>query len=363
MINKIPQEHPLYKYRILFNGYNPVNEISKRSAFWPSQVNVFDKKMVYYDDYYGRFYTGELLNKVAMVYGSTLNDYNHGAEISLQKVDSLRVPYRQIPVYKANNLKEIINAVKQMKRYSPAYTFLYRGQGRIYTLERNEIERRMLFGYDESLKEPSFLPSFLRQNLDYHKIVSAWHNTCSLLLEGLHETHKDELAGYRHFEKFHLLALGLAQHYGLPSVGLDLTDDIRVALWFAIYKATYSNQDHVKAELVKDDEAEPTIFVFRCSPNSIFRYSDILKNLGAHRPQNQRAFFNHCGWGLAKNQLALDLACAFRVDASFAEELPDGFIDYLFPEQKDDEVLRAFIRIKNIYKGTELGTLLEGIYI
>ena len=363
MIYKIPQEHPLYKYRILFNGYNPVNEISKRSAFWPSQVNVFDEKMVYYDDYYGRFFTGNFLNKVAMVYGGALKDYDHGAKISLQKVDSLRVPYRHIPVYKANNLKEILDAVEQMKLYSPDYTFLYRGQGRIYTLERAVNERRMLFGCDESLKEPSFLPSFLRQNLDYQKVVSAWHNACSILLEALFVTHKDELADYRHFEKFHLLALGLAQHYGLPSVGLDLTDDVRVALWFAIYKATYSNQEHVKAELVKDGEAEPTIFIFRCSSNSIFRYSDIIKDLGAHRPQNQCAYFNHCGWGLAKNQLALELACAFRVDASFENELSDGFIDYLFPEQKDDEVLRAFIHIKNIYKGTELGKMLEGIYM
>jgi len=363
MINIIPQEHPLYKYRILFNGYNPINEISARSVFLPSQVNIFDEKKVYYDDYYGRFFTGNYLNKVTMVYGGALKDYNHGAKISLQKVDSLRVPYRQIPVYKANNLKEVINAVEQMKLYSPDYTFLYRGQGRIYTLEREVNERIMLFGCDESLKEPSFLPSFLRQNLDHQKVVSAWHNVCSLLFEELSEIHKDELADYRHFEKFHLLALGLAQHYGLPSVGLDLTDDIRVALWFAIYKATYSNQDHVKAKLVKNDEAEPTIFVFRCSPNSIFRYLDIIKGIGAHRPQNQRAYFNYCGWGLAKNQLALDLVCAFRVNASFAKELPDEFVDHLFPEQKDDEVLRAFIRIKNIYKGTELGKMLEGIYL
>lgn len=363
MIKKIPIEHPLYKYRILFNGYIPVNEISAGSVFLPSQVNFFDKKMVYYDDYYGRFFTGDYLNKVAVVYGSTLKDYNHGAKISLPKVDSLRVPYRQIPVYKASNLREIIDAVEQMKLYSPDYTFLYRGQGRIYTLKREVNERRMLFGYDASLKEPSFLPSFLRQNLDYQKLVSAWHNACSLLLEALSKNHIDELADYRHFEKFHLLALGLAQHYGLPSVGLDLTDDIQVALWFAIYKATYSNHEHVKAELAKDDEAEPTIFVFRCSSNSIFRYSDIIKDYGAHRPQNQRAYFNHCGWGLAKNQLALDLSCAFRVDASFAKELPDGFVDYLFPKQKDDEVLRAFLCIKDIYKGTDLGKMLEGIYL
>ena len=118
-------------------------------------------------------------------------------------------------------------------------------------------------------------------------------------------------------ELFHLLALGLAQHYGLPSVGLDLTDDLKVALWFAIYKATYSSKEPVKAELVKDEDNEATIFVFRCHPRSVYRYSDLVKGIGAHRPDAQRAYFNYCGWGLAKNQFILIITMEDSLPVNF----------------------------------------------
>ena len=89
----------------------------------------------------------------------------------------------------------------------------------------------------------------------------------------------------------------------------------------------------------------------------------MVKGIGAHRPDAQRAYFNYCGWGLSKNQLALDLACAFRVDCSFAKELPDNYIRYLFPRMEDDEVLRVLLHIKDMYQGTELGEMLEKIYL
>ena len=66
---------------------------------------------------------------------------------------------------------------------------------------------------------------------------------------------------------------------------------------------------------------------------------------------------------MAKNQLALDLVCAFRVDASFAKELPENYIEHLFPKKEDDEVLRILLQIKDMYQGTELGEMMEKIYL
>ena len=352
----------LFKYRILYNGYPIVNEYSQGAIPLPYPVDKYDVEKVYFDDNYGRFFTGDFLNQKAMVYGGILLDYDHGADINMERVDSLRVPYRLIPVFKANNLQEIEQAVEQMKRHSPDNTFLYRGQGQIYTINRTEEEKLELYGCFMPVKEPSFLPSFIRSKLNYDKVVSAWHNVCALLTKELMRSHPDKFFDLRQRELFHLLALGLAQHYGLPSVGLDLTDDLKVALWFAIYKATYSSKEPVKAELV-DESSEATIFVFRCHPRSVYRYSDLVKGIGAHRPDAQRAYFNYCGWGLSKNQLALDLACAFRVDCSFAKELPDNFIRYLFPRMEDDEVLRVLLHIKDMYQGTELGEMMEKIYL
>ena len=363
-MKSIVKYHPLYKYRILYNGYNLVNELSYGAHFYSSPVNIFDKSKVYYDEYYGRFFTGDCLNQATMVYGGFLGYYDHGAKTDLQIVDHLHVPYRLVPIFKANNLQEIIVAVEQMKKYSPDHTFLFRGQEKIYTIERSKEERDWLFGVFLPVKEPSFLPSYIRQKQDHDKVVSAWHNVCSLLIAELMKSHKDLPSDFRRTEMFHLLALGLAQHYGLPSVGLDLTDNIKVALWFAINKATYSNNEHVKAELLDINEGgEPTIFVFRCRQRSIYRYSDLINGIGAHRPEAQNAYFNYCGWGVAKNQMALDLACAFRVDPSFENELPINYTDYLFPKEEDDEVLRIFLKIKDLYDGTELGNMLKKIYI
>lgn len=358
----IGKDELLFKYRILYNGYPIVNEFSQGAFPLPFPVDKYDEEKIYFDDYYGRFFTGDFLNQKAMVYGGILVDYDHGANVNLERVDSLRVPYRLIPVFKASNLQEIELAVEQMKLHSPNNIFLYRGQGQIYTINRSEEENMELYGCFMPVKEPSFLPSFQRSKLNYHKVVSAWHNVCALLTEEMMKSHSDVFFDFRQRELFHLLALGLAQHYGLPSVGLDLTDDLNVALWFAIYKATYSSKESVKAELV-DDNSEATIFVFRCHPRSVYRYSDLVKGIGAHRPDAQRAYFNYCGWGLSKNQLALDLACAFRVDSSFAKELSDNYIRYLFPKMEDDEVLRVLLQIKDKYQGTDLGEMMERIYL
>ena len=115
----IGKDELLFRYRILFNGYPIVNEFSQGAFPLPIPVNKYDAEKVYFDDKYGRFFTGDFLNQKAMVYGGILIDYDHGANIQLERVDSLRVPYRLIPVFKANNLHEIEHAVAQMKRHSP----------------------------------------------------------------------------------------------------------------------------------------------------------------------------------------------------------------------------------------------------
>ncbi len=96
----IGKEEQLFKYRILYNGYPIVNEFSQGAFPLPFPVDKYSKESVYYDDYYGRFFTGDFLNNMAMVYGGMLVDYDHGADIKLTRVDSLRVPYRLIPVFK-----------------------------------------------------------------------------------------------------------------------------------------------------------------------------------------------------------------------------------------------------------------------
>lgn len=356
-----------FTHRLLFNGYPCMNEVCLHSVLLDKPRDKYDSEQIYYDDYYGRFYEGRFLNKVTAVYGEPVSLYNHGATIHLPIVDRLQVPYRLIPIYQANCLDEIKEAIKQMEDYSSNSTFLFRGQNRIHLLERGDEEKIELYGHSD-VKEPSFLPTFQRKSLDYDETVSVWHNVCALLInelvkESSNQKRIDDLLSYRNTEWFHALALGLAQHYGLPSIGLDLTNDLMVALWFAIYHAHYSNREPVSADLLSDDNNEATIFVFGCSRLSVFKYPDFEQYAGAHRPIAQKAYFNHCGWGLSKNQLALSLVCGFRVNSSFSKVLPDNFIRHLFPSVEEDRVLRILLKIKELYHGTVLGEMLDYIYL
>lgn len=363
---ELNKDGDVFKYRILLNGYIHVDELSPMCITSPQVFKCHPMDKVYVDEYYGRFFSADSLNKSVVPYGTEkVRIYDHGASISLPMVDVLRVPYRKIPVYKASTLEQIADAVEQMKAYSPDYKILFRGQNTIYTLldKRPKIETENLYGSYYGVKEPSFLSSLARKELDYGKVVTAWHNTCALLIEELRKIYSNINPTIRLGEKFHLLSLGIAQHYGLPSVGLDLTDDLKTALWFAIYKAKYSSTVAVKAELIESACNTATLFVFRCPTRTVFRYRDIIGDIGVHRPDVQSAYFNYCGWGLAKNQLAMNLMCAFRVDSTYDRYLPNNYVRTLFPSIEDDSVLRILLDIKDMYVGTELGKMLESLYL
>lgn len=356
-------ESVAFKCRHLLNGYSITNEMS-RYILPMSLDHGFNPTKVYLDDNYGRFYSGEVLNDISGIYGNPLMSYyDHGGHISLPVIDVIHVPYRKIPVYEAKRIADIAPHLKEFADYSKNHTILLRGQNSFYQLQRDDPKDLDTLYLNSKVKEPSFLPSMTRRNLNYYEIVSIWHNVAALLLQRLKEKNSAIADTLRYRELFHLFSLAVAQHYGLPSVGLDLTDDIRVALWFAIYKATYSNSEPVKAELISSSCDTATIYVFRCDKRTYFKFSDVIGDIGNNRPIAQHAYFNHCGWGMQRNQMALQLMCAFRVDSSMAKELPSDYVRTLFPRIEDDEVLRNLLDIKEMYKGTSISKLLEGLYL
>lgn len=232
-----------------------------------------------------------------------------------------------------------------------------------YLLPReNEKEKWWLYA-NPKVKEPSFLPSLARRSLDYYDTVSVWHNVAALLLARLRLKYPEINNNIRNNERFHLFALAIAQHYGLPSVGLDLTDDLEVALWFALYNAKYSNSRPVSATLIDENCNSANIYVFRCDHRTYFNFSRAVGDMGLNRPIAQHAYFNYCGWGLSKNQMALQLMCAFRVRKSMAKELPANFSCTLFPTQDEDDVLQSLLDIRDLYKDTPVFSLLNSIYI
>lgn len=350
--------------RLLLNGYSITNEMSCFALPFAAVRDEYEPNKVYLDDNYGRFYSGDKLNNSVGIYGNPLMPfYKHGGRISLPVVDVIHVPYRKIPVYKANSMGDIAPHLQEFAAYSPNHTILLRGQNTFYQLQREAPKELVQLYYNTSVKEPSFLPSMTRRTLNYYDTVSVWHNVAALLLQRLKDKHHSIDDNIRSSERFHLFSLAVAQHYGLPSVGLDLTDDLAVALWFAIYEATYSSTVPVKTELIPADCDTANIYVFRCDKRTYFKFEDVVGDIGVNRPSAQHAYFNYCGWGMQRNQMALQLMCAFRVDRSMAKELPADFIRTIFPKIEDDEVLRILLEIKDLYKESSISKLLEGLYL
>ena len=356
-----------FKARQLFNGYPIVDEVSFACDIEENGVTEELCSEILCDDNYGRFFSACLLSKVKFPYGDTelLPYYNTGLENLSEIVDELRVPYRRIPIFKVGCINDVKGLTEKMIANNPNHIVLFRGQNKLYQITRTDEEKKMLYG-DSSIKEPSFLPSFLRPNqyIGYTSLCSTWHQLASILIHDINCDFKNAIPAYlRSMEEFHTFALGIAQHYGLPSVGVDLTDKLETALWFALNYLNVKGDGSTSYTLIGPEATEATIFIFRCDKRCITKYSYGLDDfVGNHRPLAQNAWFYHGGWGLAKNQMALQLMCGFRVDCSWESDLPKDYFKQLFPSKEDDYFLDFFIKMQKMFEGTKVGELLKGLY-
>ena len=356
-----------FKARNLFNGYPIVDEFSNACLIEERGGTGIKGSDMICDDNYGRFYSSCFLSEVKCPYGVTklLHYYDTGLRDLPEVVDELRVPYRRIPIFKVGCLNDVKELTEIMIAKNPDNFILFRGQNKLYQIERTDDEKLLLYG-DSSLKEPSFLPSFLRpsQSFSYTSLCSAWHQLASILIHDMNCDFKNAIPSYlRSMEEFHTFALGIAQHYGLPSVGVDLTDKLGTALWFALNYLNVKGDGSTSYELIGPEATDATIFIFRCDKRCITKYSYGLDNfVGNHRPLAQNAWFYHGGWGLSRNQMALQLMCGFHVDCSWESDLPKGYFRQLFPSKEDDYILDFFIKMQKWFDGTKIGELLKGLY-
>jgi hypothetical protein len=342
-LETITHNDPRLKYPGFYNIYPVKNEISFSSS---SSTEITNDLVL--DNFYGR-----VLNKsIISPYGSSkfLNFYLEDTNFIIK--DSFRVPYRKIPIYEFKTVETVLKKIEDLKGENSGHKILLRGQTKFYPIQRDSEEKMFLYD-DENANEPSFLPSFLRQDFNEYFIYNLWHNLTSLMLHDIGIDLKSVLSNNEHIEykkdtynlknspQFTMVSLGIAQHYGLPSIGLDLTEDLKVALWFASHEIKVIGGIATINKL--EDFSKSMLYIFRCPEDSVFSY-DIIKpkHLTNTRPDRQKAWFNHTGWGCSKNQLALNLVCAFNLDSSVFEIFEEDYQQKLFPNQNDDLILRFF---------------------
>ncbi|GAT62539.1 FRG domain-containing protein [Paludibacter jiangxiensis] len=347
-------------YRLLHTGFYNIYPIQNEISFatLPNESNKdISSDDLLIDDYYGRVFSSWLYNNLTPYgVGEKLNYYPTG--ISNEIVDTFRVPYRKIPIFKVSSLDSISPLVSEMEKANPNYQILLRGQHSHYPIDRDKDEKRHLYG-SEDIKEPSFLPSHLRSNFNENFMHSMWHSQAAILLNDIGIDYSEELTPleFQEYQKdimaikggidMNGFALGIAQHYGMPSIGLDLTKTLKVAAWFALNKMIIDNEGITKTEPIKDFK-NSIIYVFRCPENSVFSYSRVRpKIFPSGRPDAQDAWFGHVGWGYAKNQLGSYLMCGFKMQPDFLNGLPKDFEKDLFPKKEYDPILNYFVKMKN----------------
>lgn len=310
------------------------------------------------------------------IYGKSSSMKNYVSFNDLTVVDELRVPFRKIPVYEVSSKDQIENAVNKIRNDNSGYEILLRGQTKSYLLDRPEQELEFLYGSTD-VKEPSFLPSHLRHNYDEVFLQSMWHNQAALLFESIgyeysktlskdkFELYKNDINYIRNTHLMTAFSLGIAQHYGMPSVGLDLSDDLGVASWFASNSMRVSKEG-LTATVKVDSSTHGTsmIYIFRCPKDAVFDYKVVKpKIFPAGRPDAQSAWFGHVGWGAASNQLGSYLACAFKLSKEFLDSLPQGIETTLFPKKTDDQILNFFVKMRgqDKYEG-DAKKVLQNVY-
>jgi len=369
MIHKLSSDHDWVKYPAFYNAYSLNNEVRAGCSITGSVDSPYGD--VYIDDYYGRIFD-QHSHQFAPKYGQSSKMKHYVSIPSLEIVDELRVPYRRIPIFQAANLGNIEMALTELQATNGGHKILLRGQTKTYLLDRDAAESGYFYG-EEKVKEPSFLPSHLRKNFDPYFLKCMWQSHAAMLLNdvGYNIPGADEddywrhMNVYRNSRLFIMFALGIGQHYGLPSVGLDLTDQLKVACWFATRSIRIATSGEAKVSLVQfDSEHSPTIFLFRCPEDAVFEYKNIKPDrLPEGRPDRQSAWFGHVGWGVASNQLGSYLMCGFRLTQNIAIQLEDSLARSLFPNPDEDLILGHFLHKKGLDKHEgEVRRALQGIY-
>lgn len=272
---------------------------------------------------------------------------------------------QRIPVKRARTLEELSALVQEASPLRPHGRLLLRGQNRHYAVPRPHDERLRLYGHPDA-NEVSLLTCASRDGLPYESFFGEFQ----LYLQGLlYEDlplewlqpnrdpktrpkapflHSEVQSRYRSWkiaygESFwDFVVMGLAQHYGVPTLGLDLTHDLETAVWFALNRYfTHSVDGMQKAWYRPIDDWEsatsPVVYVVEVDGTLMRNLSEAVNDLAFPVPlrvQRQSAYLHYGGWGLQANACAEDVRMAVFLESGF-ERLPTP-VSRLFPGSHED---------------------------
>lgn len=350
----------------LFAHLHNVNPIGDR--FSPAcdieQVNRSAGTSGYEDSLYGNCWSWTPAHGAA-VYGRT-NDLPVGPLDHLANGQFLRVPFRRVPVIEVNSIEKVRAIAGSVKSGDPKIKGVWRGQSCHYTTEgkgRTKDELLRLYGA-EDVDEPSLLPSAARSNLYFPDSFGAWSALLDLYV---HERARErgiqrELLNFANSYRYRMWGFATAQHYGLPSVGLDVTHDIDVALFFALHTFETSAKG-ITTSTRATSTASPIIYgLGGFIDHELFEDEKLAPGrILCTRPAAQSAMFFSTGWGHAPNNAAQRIYVALKLVGHEAWKF-DLEPSHYFPKPQDDEFLRFLLECKSELKLPVIQDLLSKIY-
>ncbi|WP_417798763.1 FRG domain-containing protein [Terasakiella pusilla] len=342
-----------------------INELSPYAQM-PTSLESFENEVIF-DGCYGQAYSYDLPLSGA-IYGKS--DCIPNEEIDkLSNYGYLRVPFRKIPRIRVASTQEIRDILNIAISYIPKHRLMFRGQNSEYCIDRDERTKIALFG-DENTLEPSLPPSASRMGVAIDEIIPPWQYAIQLFWH----SHLTKLYGkisagqFSRYQKFfdewlqtyqfQYFGMALAQHYGLPTSGLDVTSRLETAIYFA--RNTLKGKDGILT--AQSNKNEAVLYVLAPKEDMYVQAFDAVKTVGFPliRPDKQDAYFMHQGWGFANNQTVNRIVLAFYLD-------PDGdYIDLpttdeLFPSPNEDPFYSFLLNIQR-NSPVPLKSYLENLY-
>jgi hypothetical protein len=269
---------------------------------------------VFVDSYYGLAYD-EWICSGGAPYGIT--DLMQAGPLDNMAKSYLRVPFARIPCIEVNEKKDILQVLEKIKEAYPGLTLLFRGQNQEHLLNRNAETLELLYG--GHVREPSLLASAERKKVNIDAVGPVWCGLLRRILDIWSTQNKDN-SKFRSVHKFgehylfHRFALAMAQHYGLPSNGLDVTNSIEVALFFALhcFSISQTKPNSQVCSRLSNEGSIPVLYIFATETDlQYIRFeNNVLDGLPENRPTQQSAFFLQRSWGFARNRSARNLVAA-----------------------------------------------------
>jgi len=314
---KLNSAHNVEMYRNQFSPFSNAHQLRPASI-----------KTLLIDKYYGYVFD-EFSRSPVGLYGQSSMLPTYPIDL-IGNYGVLRVPLRKVPRRVVRSRSEPQAIIERLDRDTPdEKRFVFRGQRREYQVPRSRETREALYGDPDAL-EPALLPSASRRNRSVDAVIGDWAYLVQFFMLRYVEsarkwaserTMTDICSGHERAKSsphFLAFAKGLAQHYGMPTFGLDVTSRLDIAIWFALHD--FKELEEGGFAVVRPDrdaETLPVIYLFDVHPFQGFPYSNV-RPVGwpPGRPDRQSAWFMPTGWGFRLNRPATYLVAAFYLDPS-----------------------------------------------